>query len=158
VVVAEPAQAPTRTRSRGGSWLLGLIVALVVLGVLAGGATVFTLSVLAPPNRSTPQATVTGYFNALKAQDYARAWQYSSKSHNDPSSQGSYASSLRADDDQLGPVTSVGKATVVQDSSGRATATVIVQRGGSAGTQMTYSLDLALYDGSTWLIDNIANS
>lgn len=157
VVVDEPAQAPTRTRSRGGSWQLGLIAALVVLGVAAAVAVV-TLGVLAPPNRSTPQATVTGYFAALKAQDYAHAWQYSSASHNDPSSQDSYASSLRADDDQFGPVTSVGKVSVAQDSSGRARATVTVQRGGSAGTQITYTLVLTLYDGNTWLIDSIANS
>jgi len=137
---------------------VGVIAALVVIGVVAGALAIVMLGVLRPPDRSTPQATVAGYFNALKAQDYARAWQYSSTSHNDPSSQDSYASSLRADDDQFGPVTSVGKVSVAQDSSGRAHATVIVQRGGSTGTQMTYTLGLTLYDSSTWLIDSIANS
>jgi hypothetical protein len=48
--------------------------------------------------------------------------------------------------------------TVSQASSGRATATAIIQRGGSGGAQLTYTLVLTLYDGSTWLIDNISNS
>jgi serine/threonine protein kinase len=154
-------RASRRGVSRGVAWLLGLVAALVALGVVAGVIAVFVLGMFAPPDRSTPHATVTGYFAALSAQDYARAWQYSSTSHSDPSSQANFVGNLKTDDDRFGRVISVGTVAITQDSPGSAHATVTAQRAGgsgSSGTQTTYTLVLTLYDGSTWLIDSISGS
>jgi hypothetical protein len=155
IAIEEAGQGKARSR---GPWLLGILGVLVVLGVAAGFVAVYALGIFAPLDRSTPQATATGYFKALSAQDYSRAWQYASISHSDPNSETSFAGGLRADDDHLGRITSVGAAQVAQDSPSSARATVVVQRGGDAGTQMTYTLSMTLYDGTLWLIDSVTVS
>jgi hypothetical protein len=47
---------------------------------------------------------------------------------------------------------------VARDSSGSAQAQVEVQRADDPGTQVSYTVALTLYSGSTWLIDNISTT
>lgn len=135
-----------------------MVVALILLALAAGAVAVFMLGPFAPPDRSTPQATVNGYFAALAAQDYARAWQYSADSHNSPDSQSTVAASLKADDDSYGRVTSARITSLRQGSVGSAQATVAVHRSDAPATTMTYTLVLTLYDGGTWLIASVTTS
>lgn len=145
------------TRSRGIPWLLGVIGVLVVLAVAAGALAIFTLGPLAPPDRSSPQATTNGYFAALAARDYNRAWAYLADSRNAPGTQTSDIASLKTDDDQYGQVHSARILSLQQGPVGSAQATVTVQRGG-APTTMNYALVLTLYDGQTWLISSVSSS
>ncbi len=58
----------------------------MVLLLVAGGA-FYAYRSLTTLDRSTPRATVTGYFHALSAQDYATAWRYDADSRNNPAAQ-----------------------------------------------------------------------
>jgi serine/threonine-protein kinase len=145
-------------RSRRRTWLAGSFIALVGLVVVVGVVAVLASGLLTPPDRSTPQATVSGYFGALAASDYTRAWQYWSASLNDVSSQPSFIGNLRSDDSRYGKVMHAQIVNVAQDSPGSARAQVEVQRADDPGTQVTSTVALTLYSGRTWLIDNISST
>ncbi|HEV7215616.1 MAG TPA: protein kinase, partial [Chloroflexota bacterium] len=70
--MVEPVQAKAwRGKARRRvAWGLGLLALLLVSIVVS----VMVVRAFAPPDRSTPQATVTGYFNALIAQNDNLAW------------------------------------------------------------------------------------
>jgi hypothetical protein len=101
---------------------------------------------------------VNGYFAALAAQDYSRAWQYLADSRNTPSAQSADLAGLTADDSRYGKVLSANIIALSQGTVGSAQATVAVQRSAAPNTTMTYALVLTLYDGQTWLIDSVNNS
>ena len=112
---------------------------------------------LAPPDRSTPQATLTGYFNALQQDDFSRAWQFASASHNDTASQDVFTQNLRADDSRYGKVISFDILSVDADGSNHATALVQTERANAPGSPVVYSIALTQVDGTTWLMDSIAS-
>lgn len=134
-----------------------LIGALVLLMALLGGGAMFAYQYFAPPDRSTPQATVAGYFSALEQQNYARAWQYTADSHNDPNSQAAAVNAFSADDGRYGAVTSFTVNQIGSDSAGHMVANVIVKRAKSPDSPLTYNVNLTEYDGSTWLIDGASS-
>jgi serine/threonine protein kinase len=134
--------------------LLIAIVALVVLLAIGGGLLFLLTS--SPPDRSSPGATVTGYYNALSSQDYNRAWQYTADSRNNVGNQSNDIRSLRADDTQFGKVLSATIGTVQDAGSTQATVQVDVKRARGGGTDLTYSVTLTQFDGNTWLIDQLS--
>lgn len=144
-----------RERGNRGLFLTG--IALVIILVAVAVATLVIVPRLAPPDRSTPQSTLTGYFNALQQSDYSRAWQFVSASRNDTGSQASFAQNLSADDARYGKAISVRILSIETDSTSHATATVQVTRANIKNTPIVYSVSLSQYDGTTWLVDSIAN-
>jgi len=130
---------------------IGVIAVLLIAG---GGYLAFTnLGRIGPPDVSSPSATVNGYYNALKARDYNAAWSYMSASRNDPASQSSLTSTWKSQDDTLGKITSAQITSTVQDSTGRVTITVAIQRSEPSNSSSNYTLTLSQYGGSSWLID-----
>jgi hypothetical protein len=130
--------------------LLAAIAAMVV------GLTLFTRT-FAPLDTSSPHATVQGYYNALLAQDYGRAWQYTAASIKDQSQQANFASNLRADDTQGGHVVAITIVAINSDASGHAMGTVTVARANAPGASITESVLLTQY-GGVWLIDSVSSS
>ncbi len=152
--IEEPARPRVWWRS---PWAMGGAACTLLVIVAVVVALIFNAS--APPDRSSPRATVLGYFAALQAQDYARAWQYSSATVTNVTSKSSFISGLQADDAQFGRVTSVLHLDISNDSTNSATAQVNVMRGtNGAKVPMSYTLTLSLYNGSAWLIDSIITS
>ncbi len=144
--------APAHSRS-GAPVIIGLIV--VALLIAAGGA-YYAYRSLATLDRSTPQATVTGYFHALSAQDDATAWQYQVDSRNNPSGQTAFIQNLQADDIKYGVVRSATITQVTMTTSSQAIVAVSVLRGTSK-TPMDYTVDLIQYNGSIWLIVTVSS-
>jgi hypothetical protein len=134
--------------------LIGVLVALMVI---VGGLSVVAYQQFAPPDRSTPQGTVTGYFNALEQQNYNRAWQYSSASRNDAGSQSTFTSALADDDARYGKVLSFTITQTESDNAGHATETVSVTRANAPNAPLSYVVSVTQYGGSTWLIDSASN-
>ncbi len=134
-----------------------VILAMFILG--AGVAFVFSTAsgAFAPPDQSSPAASVSGYFAALRAGDDNRAWQYVSATRNDPSSRSAFIAGLQGDDAQNGRVQSVSIGAVTTDNAGHASVTVTVVRGASASS-MRYAVQLSQFDGNTWLIDSISST
>jgi serine/threonine protein kinase len=131
----------------------GGLMALVLAAILV---TVSVLPTLTTVDRSTPHATVSGYFDALRARDYARAWQYVAASRNSVTSETDFARNLRADDDHNGRVLSVQIGDLPQDTSGHASGTVSVVRSLAASTPRLYTVVLTQY-GDVWLIDSVTS-
>jgi serine/threonine protein kinase len=158
---ARAASSPPRKQRRGARLRLAptliAVVALciIVAGVIFGAA---WLREVTPPDRSTAQATVNGYFDALKAQDYERAWQFAAASRTDAPSQDSFISGLTGDDSHYGRVLSYTVERIETDNSGRASAQVRVTRAQSPGDPMTYTVVLTQYGGDTWLINSVSTS
>jgi serine/threonine protein kinase len=147
--------APRREGLGRGPLLTG--IALVMILVAVGIATVMIVPRLTPPDRSTPQATITGYFNALQQTDSARAWQFVSASRNDTGSQSSFTQNLHADDTRYGKVVKIQIVSVENDSTSHASATVRVTRTSDTNNPVVYSISLSQYDGTTWLIDSVTS-
>ncbi len=141
---------PTRTFLLGG----GLLIALVAVAFIG----INLVRAMTPPDRTSPNATVTGYYAALQAQDYARAWQFASASRNGTGSQANYVSSLQSDDQQFGKVTKVHVVQIETDNSGHADAVVQVTRANSPDSPQQLTIVITQYDGTNWLIDSIAPS
>lgn len=144
--------APTR-RTR---LILSVVGVCLVLGVAVLG--ISYLRTAGPPDRSSPAASAGGYFSALRAQDYNRAWQYAAASRNDTGSQAAFTASLRADDAQYGRVLSAQVGQVEDVASGSVTVQVSVTRANAPQQVMTYTLVLTQYDGNTWLINSVSTS
>jgi hypothetical protein len=135
-------------------WVVIGVIAL--LAIAGGGYFAFTnLGRIGPPDVSSPSAAVNGYYNALKARDYNGAWNYMSARRNDPASQGTVTSTTKSQDDTLGAITSAQITSTVQDSTGRVTITVAIQRGAPSNSSSNYTLTLSQFGGSSWLIDTV---
>lgn len=146
---------PHREGGNRGLALTGIALALILVAL--GIATVMIVPRLAPPDRSSPQATITGYFNALQQGDFNRAWQYVSASRNDTSAQNLFLQTLRSDDARYGKVLSIRIISVGTDSVSHATAIVQAKRANDPNNPVAYSISLTQYDGTTWLMDSITN-
>ena len=136
--------------------LLIALATLLVLLAVGGGAVLLLNS--SPLDRSSPSATVTGYYNALKSQDYARAWQYTENSRNNVGAQSQDVNRLRADDALSGKVLSVTISQVQDPGTGQATVLVSVTRAASGGTVISDTISLTQFDGNTWLITSVTSS
>ncbi|HEX6796203.1 MAG TPA: protein kinase [Ktedonobacterales bacterium] len=144
--------APRRVSRRRIMVFAGIACALAIL--IGLGAVLIAAS--APPDRSSPEAAVSGYYSALKAQDYGRAWQYDADSRNNSSSQSEYISGLRSDDQQYGHVTAFIVMPAQTESATQATVQVNVTRAGPSGpATTTFTVALTQYNGGTWLINSI---
>ena len=144
------------TRGKGRRRRIAVIAGITcALAILIGlGAALIAAS--APPDRSSPEATTQGYFNALKAQDYASAWQYVADSRNNVSSQSSFIAGLRSEDSQYGRVTIFTLMPAQSAGATQATVQVTVTRSGAVSPDTTsFTVVLTQYDGGTWLITNI---
>ena len=155
--VAAPSDKKPAVRRRRSPWVWGSVAFGVLLTIAIVGAVLFNAS--APPDRSSPRATVSGYFGTLEKQDYTLAWQYSAAIYTDATSQSSFMSGLAADDTQLGRVQKVelSTMTIAGEGSGTATVQVGVIRAKNPAA-VTYTLILGLYNGSLWLINSITAS
>ncbi|HEV2238027.1 MAG TPA: serine/threonine-protein kinase [Ktedonobacterales bacterium] len=149
----EPREVKVFSRKMIVVWSTLLVAAVAALVV---GLTLFTRTFV-PLDTSSPHATVQGYYSAVMAQDYGRAWQYTSASTKDQSLQANFASNLRADDTQGGHVLSITIVAINSDSSGHATGTVTVVRADAPGAPITESVLLTQY-GDNWLIDSVSSS
>jgi serine/threonine-protein kinase len=154
-----PERRDIHRRSRLRSpWTWGIAGCGLLLVAVLIGFFLFYLS--APPDRSSPQATVTGYFGALEAQNYDLAWQYSAATFTNATSQASFIAGLRSDDALLGRVVQVDTAhmSIERDSAGSATAQIKVFRADSPDNSVAYTIMVSLYNGSIWLISTISTS
>lgn len=139
-------------RGRRIALIAGIACALAIL--IGLGAAL--IAAAAPPDRSSPESTVTGYYTALKAQDYSLAWQFDADSHNNTSTENGFISDRRSDDEQYGRVTAFTVAPAQTESATQATVEVSITRTGSGGTVTTsYTVALTQYGGDTWLINTI---
>ena len=147
---AEGGYVEQRGGLRGARLLLMVAALLVVLLVGAGGA---FLLLSTPPDRSSPRATITGYYNALSQRDYQHAWQFFVDSRNAVGKQDVDIQSYRTDDAQRGVVKSVSITSVQIGTPGQAIAQVTVVR--ARGT-FSYQVFLTQFDGNVWLITSIS--
>ncbi len=139
--------------SRPGVWgALVLVFALITALAVVGYQHFF-----APLDRSMPIATVTGYYNALVGQNYNLAWQYTTSSANDQSSQGAIIANMKADDTRGGPIVSFHMSALQGDASSHVTTTVTVNRARAPGEPAVYVVYVTQY-GSIWLIDSVTAS
>ena len=134
-----------------------LIGLLAVLMVAVGALALFAYDSFAPPDRSTPQASVTGYFDALEKQNYSLAWQFSAASRNDPSAQASFTTALSTDDARYGKVLRFSVTSSQTDSTGHTNMVVNVTRARAPAAPLTYAVSVTQYSGSLWLIDSASN-
>ncbi len=148
---------PDQPRMRRGPPLAALIGVLVVLMIVVGVLSAVAYNNFAPPDRSTPQACVTGYFKALKQQNYSLAWQYSSASRNDPGSQASFTSALTSDDARYGKVLSFSMTDSESDNAGHTNITVSVSRAAAPNQPLIYAVSVTQYNGALWLIDSASS-
>jgi hypothetical protein len=154
----EPPAAAEPRESKFFSRRLIVVWSVLVLAALAATAVALTLLLRAfvPVDTSSPHASVQGYYAAVQAQDYARAWKYTAASTKDQSVWSSFADNLRADDAQYGRVLSVTISAIPSDSSGHATARVTVSRANAPTAPLTESVLLTQYGGD-WLIDSVTS-
>ena len=153
------AATPKAARARKGRRfrspiVLGAVLVCVIIALIA--VSVAVLSATMPPDRSTPRIAITGYFNALRDQNYSRAWQYVAQSRNGSGSEAAFIASLRTDDTRDGRVLS-SRITQLDDTNGNVTAQVDVVRAHDPTMNITYSLELSQADGDTWLISSITS-
>lgn len=134
-------------------WLAVIALCLVMIGATSA---YMVIRAAAPPDRSSPTATVNGYFAALHDKDYARAWLFVSASRNDVTTQSELTTEWRADDVRFGAVLNITITDTESDGAGKVTVQAHVVRANSPSTVMNYTLVVTQYDGSTWLIDNIS--
>jgi protein kinase-like protein len=156
---AEPTEAAEPRESKVFNRRMIIVWSTLVLMAIAAtivGLTLYTRAFV-PIDTSTPRASVQGYYAALMAQDYAKAWQYTAASTKDQSVQANFASNLRADDAQSGHVISITIGAVTSDGSGHATGSVTVVRANSPDSPIRATLLLTLYGGA-WLIDSVTSS
>lgn len=146
---------PRREGGARGMLFTGIALALILVAV--GIAAMMIVPRLAPPDRSSPQATITGYFNALRQDDFNRAWQFVAASRNDAGSQDSFTQTLQSDDTRYGKVISIQIVSVGTDTPNQATAIVQATRAADPHDPVVYSISLSQYDGATWLISSITN-
>lgn len=125
--------------------------------IAVAGLSVFAYNTFAPPDRSTPQATVNGYFTALEQQNYSRAWQYSSASRNDPGSESTFADALSADDARYGKALRFTITQSQSDNAGHTSVTVSVTRADAPSAPLTYLVSVTQYSGPVWLIDSASS-
>jgi hypothetical protein len=135
-------------------WITTAVALAVLVAAVLGGVTL--LGLVSPLDRSTPTATVNGYFRALESQNDSRAWQYTAQSRNDPSQQSNFISGLQADDARYGHVISFQVGTITTDGDGHDQVSVSVSRSKQPSDHLTYMLALSQYSGSTWLIDSLS--
>ncbi len=148
--------AKKRRRLRVVPVLIGIGAVCVVLAALMLGMAL--LRAATPPDRSTAQATISGYFTALSAQDYTRAWQYVAASRNDESAQASFANSLTSDDARYGRVLTYHIVQLESDNSDQVSAQVSVTRADAPSDVLTYTVALTQYGGDTWLVNSVTAS
>lgn len=153
-----PGNASHKRISTPPKLLRAPVLAIIALClVVAGTAAAYALiRSSAPPDRSSANATVEGYFAALHDQNYTRAWLFVSASRNDVTKQSELTSELRADDARFGPVLHMTIANTETDGVDKVTLQVHVLRAHSPDTIVNYTLVVTQYDGSTWLIDSIS--
>ena len=135
--------------------LVVVALSLVIVGATAAFA---AIRASAPPDRSSPSATVNGYLAALRSQDYARAWLFVSASRNNGTTQAELINELRSDDARFGVVRNVAVISTEVDGAGKATVQIQVTRDHALNTPMTFTLVVTQYDGNTWLIDSISSA
>ena len=152
-----PALEGHEAKKRRGVWplVIGAVLTVAIVATFVAAAGV--LRSVAPPDRSSAQATITGYFDALSSQDYMRAWQYVAQSRSNEASQADFINGLKADDAQFGRVLTARIVQVEEDNGGKTSAMVEVTRAGTTGV-VVYSVSLTQYGGDTWLINGIATN
>jgi serine/threonine protein kinase len=149
---AEPRESRVFSRKMITVW--SILVAAAIAATIVS-LTLYTRA-NAPIDTSSARAAITGYYAALQAQNYERAWQYTAASTKDLSLQASFAANLRADDAQNGRVVRITIHSITGDSTDHATGSVDVVRANSPGAAQTESVLLTQYGGS-WLIDSITS-
>jgi hypothetical protein len=144
---------PRIDRARPWVWGGGILAAIVLLAAVGIGV----LRIYAIPDRSTPTATVTGYFAALQVQDYARAWQFTSASNEDQSSEAAFAQNQQAANNLSGRIISFHIVQLNEDGNGHATGVLTISRSGAPNDGATESVSLTQYGGN-WLIDSVTGA
>ncbi len=158
---SENAASEERTSSGILTFTRVLIACATLLALLIVGGGVALLLSSAPPDRSSPTATVNGYYNALNHQNYSLAFQYWQASRNQVSSKSSYISGFQSDDATSGKIVSytITDITDTNNSSTQVTVSVAITRRPPNGSNMVsyFVLSVTQYDGSTWLITNLTS-
>jgi serine/threonine protein kinase len=154
--VPDTVSADEPRESRFFSRRMIIVWSMLVMAAIAATIVVLTLytQANAPVDTSSPRAAMLGYYAAVQAQNYDRAWQYTTASTKDQSLQAGFAANLRADDAQNGRVVRITIDSITSDSAGHATGRVDVVRANSPGTAQTESVLLTQYGGA-WLIDSV---
>lgn len=145
----------TRTPLKSPLVIGSVLLAVVAIGVIVGLAAIRNLT---PPDRSSPTATITGYYNALESRQYSRAFDFLTESQTNQGDKSTVLSGLAADDTHYGRVLSAHIVSVENDGGGKMTAQVTVSRALAPNAPQTVSIELSQYSGGTWLIDSVATT
>lgn len=152
------AETPDREAASKRRWVWPAVATLVLVA-LFGAAVAFHGTVLAlfqTVDRSTPQATINGYFAALAADNDQQAWQYAEARQNNTESQTAFLQALATDDASLGRVMRWSIVQITPEDPNDETATIQVWRADRSSTPYLYTLTLTEYGGNTWLIGTIS--
>jgi serine/threonine protein kinase, bacterial len=152
--IDDPARSETESHLADGRRPLLWWSMLAAVALIAAAAAVIMLHLYAPIDRSTPSATVNGYFAALESQDYTRAWEYTASSTNSPNLQPTFIRDAQADDALNGRVLSIVVSTSTGDGSSHETVAILVTRAGTPHEPASETVHLTQYAGN-WLIDSI---
>ncbi len=149
-VTTRPAAA---LRTVSHHWaIIGSICVVLLLGVgILLGTHVITLGPTI--DLSTPQSTVSGYFNALKSQDYHSAYAYLSDQATSAQTYDQFVTIQRNDVSNLGTITDFTLGAITPASIDGDQVQVLVTRGGA---KVTYSVTVS-NTGDRWMIDSVSN-
>jgi hypothetical protein len=152
-VSARPAPAEKMIRTVSNHWaIIGSICVVLLLGIgILLGTHVISLGPTV--DLSTPQSTVTGYFNALKSQDYRSAFAFLSDQGTSGQTYDQFASIQRNDVSNLGAITDFTLVSTTSSGIDSDQVQVSVTRGGA---KVTYSVTVSNTSGR-WQIDSVSN-
>lgn len=132
--------------------IAGLLAIVLVVGGILLGTHIFSFGA---PDESSPQVTVNGYFTALKAHDYQRAYLYLSPKGTTAQTIDQFTSAQQSDLHDLGDITDFHIVQTADSGNNSQQVTVQVTRAGrNASAQYTLSVETI---NGNWQIDTISN-
>lgn len=132
--------------------IAGLVAVVLVAGGILLGTHIFSFGA---PDESTPQVTVNGYFTAIKAHDFQRAYLYLSAKGTTNQTIEQFTSAQQSDLHDLGDITDFHIVQTADSGVNAKQVTVQLTRVGR-NTSTQYSLSVAASNGN-WQIDSISN-
>lgn len=130
----------------------GLLAVVLVAGGIVLGTHIFSFGA---PDESSPRVTVNGYFTALKAHDFQRAYLYLSPKGTTTQSLDQFTNTQESDLHDLGDITTFQVQQISDEGANTQQVTVQVTRAGR-DVSAQYSVTVEAINGN-WQIDSINN-
>ena len=148
-------EAPVAHPGQGRSFVWQVVAVVIALALLAVGILVGTHVIVLgnTADMTTPQATVSGYFSALKNQDYQRAYSYVSNQFIAAESNSQFTTAQKNDQSTLGSVTAYTITSIAATGTDKDEAKVTVTRDAKP---LTYTVELSTTD-NKWQIDSVTS-